>query len=300
MFFYFVLSFFRVFVFVFKFLPQKIQNCQTMNHRIRSCRAIKVHIAFQKDIWRWTDFNEIHLTGLLPALYDGESSLLYILDHFFQVNHCRFGIQIPHHLIGPRVLYQLPDPALFVHEIPEYKGVDGAGLHAGRDNLPVFYHSLLIFCDPVSDLDPLNAKRAFFHDPFAANRDLRIELKVEGRRPLPVEPVEPSYLIGTVLGAKTGPDAPVVNLIVDPFYRMMRGKHRAYRFTRRIVAMLAQHGKKNNPVRGLVMMVTLHLKPCHLPSVPDAVYSHNSDIVFCIARRGTGCAPDTSIQIDNH
>ena len=91
-------------------------------------------------------------------------------------------------------------------------------MYTCRDDFPVFDHSLFILGDPMSDFYPLNAKRALFHDPFAANSDLRIELKVERWRPLPVEPVESSNFIRTVLGTKPGADTPVVNLVVDPFY----------------------------------------------------------------------------------
>ena len=56
-----------------------------------------------------------------------------------------------------------------------------------------------------------------------------------------VEPVEPSYLIGTVIIAVPGPDTAVVNHLVQSLAALVGGRNGTNIFTGRIVAMLAHN-----------------------------------------------------------
>ena len=56
------------------------------------------------------------------------------------------------------------------------------------------------------------------HDPFAAHRNIRIELQAHRFRPLPGKPVESPHLVRAVLDAVTCSDAAIVDLVVDAFF----------------------------------------------------------------------------------
>jgi hypothetical protein len=100
-----------------------------------------------------------------------------------------------------------PDLALPIHEAPEGEHSSGAGLQAGGLNLAVENLSSLVFGFIMSFFNPLDAERTFFHDPFAAHGNIRVQLEVQRFRPFPLEPVEAPHLVRTVLRAKAGADA---------------------------------------------------------------------------------------------
>src|SRR5690606_35502025 len=56
------------------------------------------------------------------------------------------------------------------------------------------------------------------------------------------EPVEPPYFIRTVVGAIFRSNATVVGHLIQTFGTVRGGQYRTYRFARRIIAMLTQHG----------------------------------------------------------
>ena len=71
---------------------------------------------------------------------------------FFEIDHRRLGVQIPHDLIGPCVLHQLSHAAVRVHEIAEDQGPCGTGLHAGRLDLAVPDLPFLVLGPPWASL----------------------------------------------------------------------------------------------------------------------------------------------------
>ncbi len=149
-------------------------------------------------------------------------------------------------------------------------------------------------------LDSLNAERAFFHDPFAANGDIGIQLQTHRIGPFPVEPVEAPYLVRAVLGAKAGSDAAVVNLVVEALFGMVGGIHRAHRFARCIVAVLTHHGEKRDFFPAFRILITFHPKPCHFTALDNSFYAHHPDVVLCVARRRTGAASNAFVQVHCH
>jgi hypothetical protein len=120
-------------------------------------------------------------------------------------------------LIGTSVFYHLPHLALFIREVPKGEYAGGARLQTGGLDLSIPYLPFFVIGDSMGLFDPLNAERTFFHDPFAAYRDIRVQLEVKGSRPSPREPVEASHLIGAILRAESGTDTPVIDLIVQTF-----------------------------------------------------------------------------------
>ena len=149
-------------------------------------------------------------------------------------------------------------------------------------------------------LDSLNAERAFFHDPFAANGDIGIQLQTQWIGPFPVEPVEAPYFVRTVLGAKAGSDAAVVNLVVEALFRMVGGIHRAHRFARCIVAVLTHHGEKRNFFPAFRILITFHPQPCHFTALNNPFYAHHADVVLGVARCRTGAASNAFVEIHRH
>ena len=82
----------------------------------------------------------------------------YLLEHFFQVDDCRFGVQVSHHLIRPWVLDERSHPAVRVHQTAECERIRGTSLDTGRSHFTVPDGSLFIFGMRVGDFNALYTK----------------------------------------------------------------------------------------------------------------------------------------------
>ena len=122
---------------------------------------------------------------------------------------------------------------------------------AGRARLLTGGLQLAVTDGPVLDprrdagaLDALHAVRALLHHPARPDGDVRVlhhllHLALVLR---PVEVVEVADLVGAVVRAVPGADAPVVDHVVQPLVRVDGGVHRAHVLARRGLAVLAEHG----------------------------------------------------------
>src|SRR5690348_5014154 len=137
--------------------------------------------------------------------------------------------------------------------------------------------------------DALDAEGALLHPARAAHGDIGIELIIKRLRPFGLEPVEAAHLVRAIVFAVAGADAAVVDLAVESLVGVHRGEHRAYRFARCLVALLAQHRDQVH-LRLRLALVRLGKKsidadPRHDAAVGGAFLADDGDIVFRVTRR---------------
>ncbi len=119
------------------------------------------------------------------------------------------------------------------------------------------------------------------------------------------EPVEDSDLVGAVVGAVPGPDAPVVDLGVQTLRGVVRRVDRANRLTWRVAAVLTDHGEETNVHRpGLAgvhgLVVPLHPDPVHVPPHGHLLFTHPGDVVLRLAGGNADTASGAFVQVDGH
>ena len=123
-------------------------------------------------------------------------------------------------------------------------GALAGGLDLVRSDRPV-----LAFGGAPRAADALDAIGAFLHDAARAHRDFRILLRPVGFEAeigvfLAVgvaEEVEAPHLVGAIRFAESRADAAIVDLHVEPFAVMHRGRDRTDRLAGRVLAMHAGH-----------------------------------------------------------
>src|SRR2546430_3707176 len=101
----------------------------------------------------------------------------------------------------------------------------GARLLALVDDVAVLHRTPLVTRVVLARDDALQTHRALLHDPELANRHVGVQLHVERRGKLVLEPVEAAHVIGAVVAAVSSPDTTVVHLTVETFFRTIRRKH---------------------------------------------------------------------------
>ncbi len=188
---------------------------------------------------------------------------------------------------------------MLIEQVPEYERISGARLHTGGTEFAVAYQPFLASRLNPCRVNALNAERALLHHPFFPHGHIRVELPFQRLIMLPGEPVEPADLVGTVLAAEAGAYAPVVDLVVDPFSVVLRAEDRAYRFARRLIAMLTEHGEKADE-RLLSLDITLNIEPRHVPAALHLPPAYDAHVIFGVTAYDTGAAADAAIEIDDH
>src|SRR5262245_13759457 len=176
--------------------------------------------------------------------------------------------------------------------------------------------------------DSLHAEAALLHDALSANGDVRIELPVERlweRVLLPIrlavaKPVEVANLVRAVVRAIPRADAPVVDLHVQAVGRVIRRIDRANRLTRRVAAMLAQHGHEPRLelLTGFAVWIALEIpletNPVHLAAALDVEAgagvgekrrilperTNRRNVVLGVTRRDTCRAARAAREVDRH
>src|SRR5207244_5818279 len=138
----------------------------------------------------------------------------------------------------PRKLQAVTSAVL---QVAERDRLRRTGLLAGGDDVAIPHRPVLAPSPILARDDPLQTHRALLHDAELADGDVRVQLHLEWRGPLPPEPVEAAHLVGAVVATVPGPDAPVVDLPVEPFVRAVGREHRADGLPRRHLAVLAEH-----------------------------------------------------------
>ena len=115
---------------------------------------------------------------------------------------------------------------------------------AGSGELAVPKASILQARVVLGPADALDAEGTLLHYTSSPYRHVRIELEIERLRPghvVVLVPVEVPHLIGTIVGAISGPYAAIVDLAIEPVGSVVGRIHRAHRLTGGIATVLAQH-----------------------------------------------------------
>src|SRR5687768_10815576 len=118
----------------------------------------------------------------------------------------------------------------------------------------------------LSLANALDAEGALLHDTLGAHRDVGVELPVERLREgvlrpdrlTVAEPVEVANLLRPVVGAVARADAAVVDLDVEPVWRMVGRVDRADGLARCVAAVLAEH--RDEPRLEVVLAVLAALE----------------------------------------
>src|SRR5262249_6997417 len=111
------------------------------------------------------------------------------------------------------------DAAFRIVDVSEHDRLGRADLLAGREDLAVSDRTVLLFRFDPRAIDALNAVGALLHDAAAADGDVGIARKLQA---LDLEilveiEVESAHLVGAVVRAVPGADAPVVDHFIQAF-----------------------------------------------------------------------------------
>src|ERR1051326_7551354 len=119
----------------------------------------------------------------------------------------------------------------------------------GRACLRASWHDIAVPHGPpfgtgvhLGSAKALDTEGALLHHARAAYGDVGVELEMERRGPVGLEPVEASNLVGAVVVAVPRPDATIVHLTVQALFGVVRREDRADGLAGRMVALLAAHG----------------------------------------------------------
>lgn len=149
--------------------------------------------------------------------------------------------------------------------------------------------------------DSLHAERTFFHDAVLPDRHVGIELLFQRWIPVGIEPVELPRRIRTIIAAVAHPDASVIDLGVEALRGVIRRVDRTDRLTRRIGAVLAEHGHEPRFDVGICAFpIALDADPIDGAAVGCFSGAGNADIIFSMAGDDAGLAAGASIQVDHH
>src|SRR5712691_8117288 len=166
-------------------------------------------------------------------------------DDLLEIAHARERAQLVEHVVAPGRVRQLGDERVAVLPVPEGDRPGRARLLTRGLHVAVAHLASRLARRAFGGLDPLHAHGALLHHTQLAHRDVRIELQVERRGPRVVEPVELPDVVGAVVAAVARAHAPVVDLPVEAFARVVGGIDRAHRLARRDLAVLAEHGQEH-------------------------------------------------------
>ena len=191
-----------------------------------------------------------------------------------------------------------------VPKISELDGRGRAGLLAGRFDVAV---TNLASGEPRIDLhpiDPLRAVGALLHHAPRADRDVRVHRELEdvGRVLGEVEEIEAAHLVGTVVRAVAGPDAPVVDHHVEALRVVDGGCHGADLLAGSVLAVHAGNGLEDDlrAAGGLAGEVPIDPDPVHLAPLRDLDLADDRHVVLALAGDHARVAPDARVQVDRH
>src|SRR3989454_7589874 len=204
-------------------------------------------------------------------------------------------------VIGARRVGEPHDGALRILEIAEGDRSRGARLLAGGQDVAVPHGALRVTRVVLARDDALNAHRALLHDPELANRHVGVQLHVERRGELVLEPVEAAHVIGTVVAAVSSPDTTVVHLTVETFFRTIRRKHGTDGLARGDLTMLAEHRQEvvRGPIR-LPFRPALDADPLELSPVGRLGAPDDGHVVLRLAGDHARLAADARVHVDRH
>src|SRR5882672_11214448 len=188
-------------------------------------------------------------------------------------------------VVGPRRMGEIGGVAPLVLQVAERDGLGRARLLARGDDVAVAHAALLVARPVLAGDDALDAHRALLHHAELADRHVGVQLYLEGRRELVLEPVEPPHVIRAVVAAVARADASVVDLSVQPLVRAVGREDGADRLARRDLAVLAEH--RQEEIRRMLRLAfrpALEAEPVQLAPVRGRGLPHHRDVVLRLAR----------------
>ena len=205
-------------------------------------------------------------------------------------------------MISPRAVRLLRDLASHVLQVAEHDGAGRARLLARRHELAVPHVPALGLRLLLRPVDSLDAEGALLHHALLPHRDVRVQLKVERVRELVGEPVEPPHLVGAVVRAVPGAHASIVDLCVQSLRVVIRGVHGAHGLTRRVAALLTEHGLLHGleAAVGRLLEVAVDLDPRHVSPLSAHHFADGGDVVLGVAGGDARAAPRAGVQVDRH
>ena len=224
--------------------------------------------------------------------------------HLFQVRRPGPGVELVEERVVARIGFRLHDPARRITKIAELDGRGGARLLAGGLDVAVTKRAPCQLRVDLPAVDPLRAVRALLHDAARANRDVRVHRELEdvGRVLGVVEEIEMADLVGTVVRAVAGADAPVVDHHVEAL-RVVHGRgNRADLLARGVLALHAGN-RLNDHLRAagrIAGEVSIDADPVHLAPLRDLDLADDRDVVLALAGDHARVAPDARVEVDGH
>ena len=244
-----------------------------------------------------------HEWGLVPAA-PWRFQIGIRVAHLRQIGRPGLGVELFEQRVVARIGLRLHHAARSVPKISELDRRGRAGLLAGRFDVAV---TKLASGKPRVDLhpiDPLRTVGALLHDAPRADRDVGVHRELEdvGRVLGEVEEIEATYLVGTVVRAIAGADAPVVDHHVEALPVVDGCGHRADLLAGSILAVHARNGLEDDlrAARGLAGKVPVDPEPLHLAPLRDLGLADDRHVVLALTGDHARVAPDACVQVDRH
>ena len=192
-----------------------------------------------------------------------------------------------------------------VGQIAEADRPRRTGRLAGGDDLAVVDRAVVLFGGAARAADALDAIGALLHDAAPAHRDVGIEHGFDDVGAVAgiflavgiTEEIEATHFVGAIRLAEPRADAAIVDLDVQSLAVMHRGRDRAHRLARRMLAMHAGHRREAWPA---VDDIIVDAQPMHVAADRDLVRPDDRHIIFRLAGDDAGVAADAGRRIDHH
>ena len=227
--------------------------------------------------------------------------------HLPEVGDRGLVVQFGHDLVLaiPLVLLvaqsQLRDLAVRVHEVPKRDGLRRTGLLTRRHQLAVLNIAAQFLRLILGVRDAPDAEVALFHHTHIAGGDRGVELLIERRGELVVEPVEAPHLVRAVVRAVARAHATIVDHRVETFRIVVGRINRADHLATGVATLLTEHrhhpGFKVVPV---ALDVTLHAQPRHFAANRRALFAHDRKVVLRVAGDHAGRTPVAAVEVNRH
>src|SRR6185503_15682750 len=247
--------------------------------------------------------------------------------HLLQIDDRRESVQLLEDMIRARILCHLRHRPVFIGGVAEDDCARGTRGGTRGGELVRLQGALFQSRTILGFTNSLHAETALLHHALSTHRDIGIELPVQwlgegvlrpGRLTI-TEPVEVANLVGAVIGAVTRADAAVVNLYVQPVWRVIRRVHRAHRLARSVAAVLTHHRHETGIEIGAAvfpaLVVSLDANPRHLAAAQEIgaksgpirqegwhlpIRSYRWDVVLGVAGAHAGSASSAARKVDGH
>src|SRR5256712_4543810 len=168
------------------------------------------------------------------------SSARVLPDDLPEVRDRRARPDLLQDVVGARRASELRHRALLVLEIAERDRARRAGLLARGEDVAVLHGALVVAGVVLARDDPLHAHRALLHHAELADRHVGVQLHLERRWDLPLEPIEATHVVRAVVAAVARPHAAVVDLRVQPLVRPVGREDGTDRLAPRDFTVLAE------------------------------------------------------------